>query len=77
MKEVHAELSGNLRIEACARRDDQRSRNFVSERLVAVLVHNTAIAGLPNATMAKRKRGIPTSDDLVNRQFAREGLNEL
>jgi hypothetical protein len=49
------------------------------ERLVAVLMHNAEISGLPSISKAKAKKFkvAAPSDDLVNRQFAREGLNEL
>jgi len=35
------------------------------------------IAGLPGPGRASRNSGVPTDDDLVNRRFNREGLNEL
>jgi len=49
----------------------------VGERLVALLMRNAGIAGLPGPAKVKRIKGIPTSDDLVERKFARGDLNEL
>ncbi len=49
----------------------------VSERLVWRLMHDAGIHGLPGPAKARRTRGVPTGDDLVERQFARSGLNEL
>jgi len=49
----------------------------VSERLVWRLMHDAGIHGLPGPAKAKKVRGIPTSDDLVERRFARSRLNEL
>jgi putative transposase len=77
IKEVHAESRGTYGSRRVHAEMTKGRGIFVSERLVAVLMHNAAISGLPNAKKAKRIRGIPTSDDLVNRQFARDGLNEL
>jgi len=50
---------------------------FVSANLVNLLMHNAAIAGLPGPGRASRNSGVPTDDDLVNRRFNRDGLNEL
>lgn len=52
---------------------------FVSERLVAVLMHNAEISGLPSISKAKSRRikVVSPPGDLVNRQFARVDLNEL
>jgi len=50
---------------------------FVSANLVNLLIHNAAIAGLPGPGGASRNSGVPTDDDLVNRRFNRDGLNEL
>ena len=49
----------------------------VSTRLVAVLMSNAGIYGLPGPARIKRIRGIVTADDLVNRRFARQRPNEL
>jgi hypothetical protein len=43
----------------------------VSTRLVAVLMSNAGIYGLPGPARIKRIRGIVSADDLVNRRFAR------
>ena len=40
-------------------------------------MHNAAITGLPGPGKASRNAGVPTDDDLVNRRFNRDGLNEL
>ena len=40
-------------------------------------MHNAGIAGLPGPAKVKRIKGIPTSDDLVERKFARSALDEL
>jgi len=36
-----------------------------------------AFQGLPGPGRASRNSGVPTDDDLVNRRFNRDGLNEL
>ena len=63
-RRVHAELTLGMGVQ-------------VSERLVAVLMHNAAIYGLPGPARVKRLRGVVTADDLVNRKFHRLGPNEL
>ena len=63
-RRVHAELT-------------QAQGVFVSANLVNLLMHNAAIAGLPGPGRASRNSGVPTDDDLVNRRFNRDGLNEL
>jgi putative transposase len=49
----------------------------VSTRLVAILMSEAGIYGLPGPARARRLRGVVTADDLVNRRFARERANEL
>lgn len=49
----------------------------VSERLVWLLMHHAGIHDLPGPAKTKRVKGIPTSDDLVERRFTRSRLNEL
>ncbi len=49
----------------------------VSERLVAVLMSEAKIAGLPGRAKVKRLHGIATADDLVHRKFHRLAPNEL
>lgn len=49
----------------------------VGEKLVAVLMHNAGIAGLPGPAKVRRNKGVPTADDLVQRKFARSALDEL
>ena len=63
-RRVHAELTKGLGV-------------FVSERLVAVLMHHAGIYGLPGPARVKRLRGIVTADDLVNRRFHRDRPNQL
>jgi putative transposase len=63
-RRVHAELNKGRGIE-------------VSVNLVGVLMHNAGIAGLPGPAKIKRIKGVPTSDDLVERKFARSALDEL
>lgn len=63
-RRVHAELTLGMKVE-------------VSCRLVAVLMHNAGIYGLPGPTRVKRLRGVATADDLVNRKFHRIRPNEL
>lgn len=63
-RRVHAELTKGMGI-------------VVSERLVAVVMHQAGIAGLPGPAKAKRLQGVVTADDLVNRQFHRLAPNEL
>jgi transposase InsO family protein len=40
-------------------------------------MHDAGIAGLPGPAKVKRIKGTPTSDDLVERKFARSALDEL
>lgn len=48
----------------------------VSERLVWLLMNNAGIHGLPGPAKARKVKGLPTSDDLVERRFACSRLNE-
>jgi putative transposase len=63
-RRVHAELTLGMGVQ-------------VSERLVAVLMSNAAIFGLPGPARVKRLRGVVSADDLVNRRFHRLRPNEL
>jgi transposase InsO family protein len=45
--------------------------------LVTILMHDAGIEGLPGPAKVKRIKGTPTSDDLVERKFARSALDEL
>ena len=79
IREVHAQsrgIYGSRRVHAELTRGHGV---FVSERLVAVLMHNAEISGLPNVSRAKARKlkVLAPSDDLVNRRFARSGLTEL
>ena len=49
----------------------------VSVNLVGILMHDAGIAGLPGPAKVKRIKGVPTADDLVQRKFARNSLDEL
>ena len=57
-RHVHAELTIDMDV-------------HVSERLVAVLMPNAGIYGLPGPACIKRVRSLVTADDLVNRRFSR------
>jgi len=61
---VHAELTLGLGVK-------------VSERLVAVLMSDAQIVGLPGPAKVKRLHGVATADDLVHRKFHRLAPNEL
>ena len=63
-RRVHAELTIGREIS-------------VSVRLVAVLMHNAGLAGLPGPGKRKNRRGVVTADDLVERRFKRDRPNEL
>jgi putative transposase len=63
-RRVHAELTLGMGVQ-------------VSERLVAILMSLAGIYGLPGPARVKRRRGIVTADDLVNRKFHRLSPNEL
>lgn len=77
IRQVHAEsrgIYGSRRVRA----ELLLGRGIaVSERLVWLLMHNAGIHGLPGPAKARKTKGIPTSDDLVERRFARTRLNEL
>lgn len=77
IKEVHVASRGTYgsrRVHA----ELVKSRGVhVSVKLVSILMHNAGIAGLPGPAKVKRIKGVPTSDDLVERQFARSALDEL
>ena len=49
----------------------------MSMNLVAILMHDSGIAGLPGPAKVKRVKGIPTLDDVVRRKFARSMTDEL
>ncbi len=77
IKEVHAASrgsNGSRRVHA----ELTKGRGIhVSVNLVTVLMHNAGSAGLPGPAKVKRIKGTPTSDDLVERQFAHSDLDEL
>jgi putative transposase len=49
----------------------------VSLNLVTLLMAQAGIAGLPGPARVRRIKGTPTADDLVERKFARDELDEL
>ncbi len=55
-RRVHAELTLGMGVK-------------VSERLLAVLMSDAKIVGLPGPTKVKRLHGVATADDLVHRKF--------
>ena len=63
-RRVRAELTIGMKIE-------------VSTRLVAILMSNAGMYGLPGPARIKRIRGSVTADELVNRRFTRHRPNEL
>ena len=44
---------------------------------MAIMMHDAGIAGLPGPAKVSRIKGTPTSEDLVERKFARSSLDEL
>jgi putative transposase len=63
-RRVHAELTLGMSV-------------TVSERLVALLMSQAGIVGLPGPGKVKRLSGAATADDLVHRKFHRLAPNEL
>jgi putative transposase len=79
IREVHSQSRGTYGSRRVHAELTKGHGVFVSERLVAVLMHNAENSGLPSISKAKARKFkvVAPSDDLVNRQFAREDLNEL
>jgi putative transposase len=77
IKDVHVASRGTYGYRRVHAELTQAHGVFVSANLVNLLMHNAAIAGLPGPGRASRNSGVPTGDDLVNRRFNRDGLNEL
>ena len=77
IKEVHADSRGTYgsrRVHA----ELTRARGIhVSVNLVTILMHNAGITELPGPAKVKKIKGVPTSDDLVERRFTRDSLDEL
>jgi putative transposase len=67
IKDVHAESRGTCGSRRVHAELTKGRGVYVSERLTAVLMHKAGIMGLPGPAKFKKNRGIPTSDDLVNR----------
>lgn len=74
---VHAESRGTYGSSRVRAELVQGRGIGVSERLVWRLMHDAGIHGLPGPAKARRAKGVPTGEDLVERQFARSGLDEL
>ena len=77
IKEVHAESRGTYGARRVHAELTKGRGIHVSANLVAILMHNAGIAGLPGPAKTKRVKGRPTSDDLVKRQFTRSDTDEL
>ena len=77
IRQVHADSCGTYGSRRVRAELVQGHGIGVSERLVWLLMHNAGIHGLPGSAKTKRVKGIPTSDDLVERRFARSRLSEL
>lgn len=63
-RQVHAELTLGMGVK-------------VSERLVAILMTEAKIVGLPGSTKAEQLHGVATADDLVHPKFHRLAPDEL
>lgn len=77
IKEVHAASRGTYGSRRVHAELTKGRGIHVSVNLVTILMHNAGIAGLPGPAKVKRIKGVPTSDDLVERKFARNDLDEL
>ena len=77
IKEVHATSRGTYGSRRVHAELTKGRGIYVGLNLVTFLMHQAGIAGLPGPAKVKRIKGMPTSDDLVERQFNRDGLNEL
>jgi len=75
--EVHADSRGTYGARRVHAELTQGRGLDVSVNLVTLLMHNAGIAGLPGPAKVRRIKGTPTSDDLVERKFARSELDEL
>ena len=71
IKEIHADSRGTYGSRRVHAELTKGRGVWVGERLVAVLMHNAGIMGLPGPAKVKRVKGIPTTDDLVQRKFER------
>jgi putative transposase len=77
IKEIHADSRGTYGARRVHAELTMARGVSVSCRLVTVLMHNAGIAGLPGPAKIKKIKGAPTADDLVERRFARDSLDEL
>jgi transposase InsO family protein len=77
IREVHADSRGTYGSRRVHAELTKARGIYVSCNLVAILMHDAGIAGLPGPRKIKRIKGTPTADDLVERKFARSSLDEL
>ena len=78
IREVHADSRGTYGCTASARRTHQRSwdpRQLESGD--APHAQRRRLLGFPVRRKVRRIKGAPSADDLVDRKFARSGLDEL
>jgi len=77
IREVHVASRGTYGYRRVHAELTQAHGVFVSANQVKLLMHNAGITSLPGPGKASRNAGVPTGDDLLNRRFNRDKLNEL
>lgn len=77
IREIHAESRGTYGSRRVHAELTLGRGIAVSDNLVARLMQKAGLAGLPGRPKVKRVKGVPTAADLVERRFARSGLDEL
>jgi len=77
IREVHADSRGTYGSRRVHAELTKGRGIHVSVNLVMLLMNHAGIAGLPGPAKVRRIKGTPTSDDLVERKFARFELDEL
>ena len=77
IREIHADSRGTYGSRRVHAELTKARGIHASLNLVTLLMHNAGVAGLPGPAKVKRIKGTPTSDDLVERKFARSDLDEL
>jgi putative transposase len=77
IREVHADSRGTYGSRRVHAELTKGRSIHVSLNLVTLLMHQAGIAGLPGPAKVRRIKGTPTADDLVERKFARDELDEL